>query len=165
MSPTTENNAMVIDPWPNQPCLCPSSRFKKGERAGCVHVRFARQIRPCGECWVFAVVGKSGYGKFNVGGICRRAHRWAYENIVGPIPRNLEMDHLCRNRACVNPAHLEPVTRHENIMRGVGPSLNRARAAANTHCALGHERRGANRQCLVCRSEKRRRRIAAMEGV
>lgn len=59
------------------------------------------------------------------------AHRFVYETLVGPIPDGLVLDHLCRNRACVNPAHLEPVSGGENVRRG-GNSLK-------THCHLGHE--------------------------
>lgn len=79
-------------------------------------------------CWQWTgPVDQNGYGKFgrNV------AHRRAYEELVGPVPEGLELDHLCHNRGCINPAHLEPVTRAENIRRA-GP-------ATKTHCVRGHE--------------------------
>lgn len=64
------------------------------------------------------------------------AHRMAYEELVGPIADGLQIDHLCRVRCCVNPAHLEPVTQAENIRRGVSPTAANRR---KTHCKHGHE--------------------------
>ncbi len=96
-----------------------------------------------------------------------RAHRFAYELLVGPIPDGLVIDHLCRVRHCVNPAHMEPVTRWENTLRGGSFS---AVAARQTHCVNGHpfdeenthvDRRGF-RRCRACNRERLRRR--AMES-
>lgn len=72
-------------------------------------------------CWVWQHrIDRTGYGRTRKGsgGTNRLAHRVAYENLVGPIPSGLELDHLCRVRACINPKHLEPVTRQENVLRG-----------------------------------------------
>ena len=82
------------------------------------------------------------------------AHRAAYEVRIGPIPDGMVIDHLCRNRACINPAHMEPVTNRENVLRGTGPSAQHAR---KTHCNYGHayddqntmHRRG-RRHCRKC---------------
>lgn len=70
-------------------------------------------------CWLWlGSLTDKGYGRFYMGGKRYLAHRYSYEHFVGPIPEGLEPDHLCRVPACVNPAHLEPVTRSENTRRG-----------------------------------------------
>ncbi len=98
----------------------------------------------------------AGYGRFaDETRVGRAAHRWGYERLVGPIPEGLDLDHLCRNRPCVNPEHLEPVTRQENLLRGNTLS---ARNAAKTRCPNGHPYSGENlyvspsggRRCRTC---------------
>lgn len=124
------------------------------------------QIEP-GGCWQWTGgLNGVGYGQFYRGKRSREdtgktyAHRWAYEQLVGPIPEGLHLDHLCRNPACVNPAHLEPVTARENLLRGVGPS---AAHAKKTHCPDGHPYAGSNlyihptKGYRVCRACGRRR--------
>lgn len=69
-------------------------------------------------CWPWLAARANGYGKFYVDGRMVRAHRFAYELLVGPIPEGLVLDHLCAVTFCVNPAHLEPVTQRENARRG-----------------------------------------------
>lgn len=97
------------------------------------------RVDKSGECWVWTGhrVGRSDqhYGSIKVNGRQRRVHRVAYELLVGPIPDGMELDHLCRNHRCVNPAHLQPVSRRENIMRGVGVGAVHAK---KTHCPAGH---------------------------
>lgn len=77
----------------------------------------------------------NGYGEMGIGRKVFLAHRVAYELFVGPIPDGMTLDHKCRERACVNPDHLEPVTNRENILRGISPSAQNAHA---THCTQGH---------------------------
>lgn len=82
--------------------------------------RFWNKVQPLANgCWEWvAARTRDGYGRYWVNPSHVLAHRWAYEKLTGPIPTGLESDHLCRNRACVNPAHIEPVTRRENLLRG-----------------------------------------------
>ncbi|MFJ8213256.1 HNH endonuclease signature motif containing protein [Streptomyces sp. NPDC096033] len=97
---------------------------------------FWRQVEPTGFCWNWT--GRrthNGYGDFREGGVRTRAHRYAYEMLVGPIPEGLVLDHLCRNRLCVNPDHLEPVTIGENVLRGMGPT---SIAFRRGECVKGH---------------------------
>lgn len=71
-----------------------------------------------GECWEWQGTRRGGYGRVKILGRLQEAHRASYEYHIGPIPAGLVIDHLCRNRACINPKHLEPVTGLENIRRG-----------------------------------------------
>lgn len=118
-----------------------------------VAARFWSKVDATGDCWLWkGHVGGQGYGYFNVArGIVMRAHRLAYELEHGAIPRGLVVDHLCRNRLCVNPAHLEPVTNRENVLRGSQPQMVAART--NT-CKRGHSLADArvNKKGRTCRT-------------
>lgn len=117
------------------------------------------------ECWIYAGQFNSyGYGVVNIGFDKFMAHRAVYETEVGEIPEGLDLDHLCRVRACVNPEHLEPVTRRENLLRG---ETIAAKHAAKTHCAQGHELSGPNLRTTpnrpntrICRTCDNKRRLA-----
>ena len=106
--------------------------------------RFLKMLPPRptdGSCWEWTGAKWKGYGQFGTQitpGKWRnvKAHRFAYEMFVGPIPEGLQLDHLCRNPGCVNPDHLEPVTNRENGLRGTSPAAVHAKA---THCVNGHE--------------------------
>ncbi|MDQ3573658.1 MAG: HNH endonuclease [Actinomycetota bacterium] len=107
--------------------------------------RFFAKVEKTPTCWLWtASLDGCGYGLFRPSSKRTvRAHRWAYEHIVGAIPDGLELDHLCRVRNCVNPAHLEPVTFRENQRR-----------AWKSHCLRGHEFTDENthwvRVCKAC---------------
>ena len=108
------------------------------------------------DCWLWiGTITANGYGQVKHNGRDIGAHRAAYQILVGPIPDGLTIDHLCRNRRCVNPTHLEPVTTKENLRRGLSPTAINAR---KTHCIHGHEftkdntyhRKGIGRRCRTC---------------
>lgn len=118
--------------------------------------RFWSKVDKSGDCWVWTSAHfPNGYGTFGIGGRSFLVHRLSYTWSVGPIPDGLIIDHLCRNRACVRPSHLEPVTYSENLRRGVGCG---AYNAAKTHCKMGHPFNETNtrtsadggRRCRIC---------------
>ena len=136
---------------------------------------YKRQIRPARErilsrvfvqssgCWLWlGVIEANGYGALGVRGRKVYAHRLAFEVFRGEIPAGMDTDHLCRNRACCNPEHLEPVTRRENVMRGDGPRLLAKVNGDKTSCKNGHEFTEANthirphggRSCRACNRAK-----------
>jgi HNH endonuclease len=136
--------------------------------------RFWAKVNKTDGCWEWtAHIMPNGYGHLQMRRPDGRwghqyAHRLAYELLVGPIPEGLTIDHLCRNRRCVRPDHLEAVTLAENVRRGIDPP----RA---THCRRGHpftpdntrtDKRG-RRTCITCKrasskADYRRKRTAIL---
>jgi len=117
-------------------------------------------------CWIYhGCVSPNGYAYARFEGKPVSVHRLLYTRFVGQIPLDLQIDHLCRVKCCVNPAHLEAVTSQENTLRGIGPS---AMNAKKTHCPRGHElignnvylRLGRMRNCVLCRNLQNKMRRA-----
>lgn len=129
--------------------------------------RFWGNVDTSGECWSWtAGQSSNGYGIYcmptRLGGRGVRAHRVSYEMHVGPIPDGLVIDHLCRNRTCVNPDHIEPVTQAENIRRGVAYLVSQRGGV----CGNGHPITPENTYfrpdrvsgvCRPCKAEQWRR--------
>ncbi len=123
--------------------------------------RFESKIvkEPDDGCWAWTgQIMKTGYGRVRMKDSVNScglelAHRAVYELLKGPIPEGLQLDHLCRNRGCVNPNHLEPVDHRTNVLRGIGPT---AINAAKIYCIHGHllEQGRFQRFCRTCRTLK-----------
>ena len=116
-----------------------------------------------GPCWLWTGgKGGGGYGHFKLDRKMKYSHQYTYESLVAPIPEGLQLDHLCRNRSCVNPGHLEIVSNAENIRRGEAGQHQRIK----THCPKGHpydlfntyfSPSRINRQCRTCCREGQRK--------
>lgn len=128
--------------------------------------RLDEKLDRSGACWIFTgAIATSGYGRIGLGKATLQAHRAAYELFVGPIPDGKHIDHLCRNRLCCNPEHLEPVSQAENNRRA-----GAFRRSQQTRCSRGHELTQENsmlttrgtRQCRECHNMRNRARRRGM---
>ena len=145
-------------------------------------IRFLEKIDDTkNSCWIWtSTKSKKGYGYFTLNRKLIRAHRLSYELFKGDIPKGLQLDHLCRNRGCVNPEHLEPVTQSVNSKRGLTGLINNPQTN-KTHCKNGHKfdeenlteytRKFGHRRCKICNREYQKvyqrnlRKSQKMEGV
>jgi hypothetical protein len=151
--------------------MAASSGANRVNRVGTESERFWRKVKIAENgCWEWIGTvdsiredGNGGYGRFRLAGgrkaKLERAHRWSFIKYVGPIPDGFDLDHLCRNRKCVNPLHLEPKTRRDNALCGNGISAINIK---KTKCPQGHPLSGDNiktiklpsgaagRRCKLC---------------
>ena len=123
-------------------------------------VRFFSKVKQTDNCWIWTgATSSKGYGTITVNNKTHSTHRLSYELFKRLIPTGLTIDHLCRNKLCVNPDHLEAVTNKVNILRGIGLTAINSR---KTHCPRGHQFTGkrdnlGSRICLICNRTKSKR--------
>lgn len=124
--------------------------------------RLMAKVDRTGECWEWTGYrNPQGYGRLHIGADGPfLAHRVSYTVHVGPIPDGLDLDHLCRNPSCANPAHLEPVTRRENSLRGTSPSVVLHR---DGKCKRGHDLEPGV-ECRPCGAMRAMRRLKQKEA-
>lgn len=140
--------------------MAATTYFKRGAPLTERLLHYTEQLAECG-CWVWMGPASDGYGRIKIQGRNIPTHRASYEAFVGPIPKGLELDHLCRVTYCINPKHLEPVTHAENVQRGkAGQYLS-----SRTHCDYGHLfspenttiRPSGARACRACKKIRKQR--------
>ena len=124
--------------------------------------RFWRRVVHEESCWVWQTPTEEGYGRFQWRWIRKRSHVWTWESANGPTPHGMVLDHICRNRSCVNPEHLRAVTPRENTMADGSLAIAKTHAA-KTHCPHGHPYSPENtridkgkRRCRTCLNAARR---------
>ena len=148
----------------------PTSKQESGvrRRGPCLPLeqRLERLTDRSGECWLWVARTSDGYGLLTLNGKQRLAHRVSYEFYNGPIPDGLQIDHLCRVRNCINPAHLEPVTAKENRRRTEPFRAPQPSRPPQAECIAGHPLSGDNlgvtgdrRYCRECQRRRNRESI------
>lgn len=135
-------------------------------------LRFVKKISAqYSGCWEWtASCNQKGYGNFYYCRCVGKAHRFAWEQAHGPVPDGMVLDHICKNRKCVNPKHLRTVTNRDNVLHNSESVI--ARNAKKTHCKHGHEfttentivRSSGGRDCLICKRERDKKRWNAKFG-
>lgn len=129
---------------------------------------FWEHVDKSGECWIWTGSKHSaGYGSTSVNAKRVYAHRYAYEVLVGPIPEGLVIDHLCRNRLCVRPDHLEPVTLAENTRRGATPFGPLHATCKRGHDVLNEENiyvAQGGKHCRQCARDRDNQRVRPNRG-
>lgn len=147
-------------------CVCGARKMERSAKCLACYKRwperFWRRVEKTETCWLWTGRLAEGYGITSYQGRNQRAHRVSWIMANGPIPEGLTIDHLCRVRNCVNPAHMEPVPNTENVRRGNGLFVSNAR---KTHCKHGHEFSSENtrhapngsRVCIRCSKDNSRR--------
>lgn len=137
--------------------------------------RFVAKVQETPTCWLWiGATSPAGYGRLNINRVSEYAHRLSYMWLIGSIPDDRVLDHLCRTPACVNPFHLEAVPERENILRGESPPAMHSR---KTHCVRGHQFTPENtyirqdnggRMCRTCRrlrnKERKRRAWSVLDS-
>lgn len=137
-------------------------------KAEATALRFFSRVKKTESCWVWVGPTSDGYGRFSLSKKLKvGAHRYSYELHKGPIQQGMVIDHLCRNRACVNPEHLSEKTNRENLLAPGSQSVN-AINARKTECPKGHPYttentawRAGKRHCRACERERWHRRKCA----
>jgi len=128
-----------------------------------LEVRFWRKVEKTETCWNWcgSTNKVTGYGQIQINGRPELVHAVSYKLAGKIIPEGLELDHICRNRVCVNPKHLQPVTHRDNVLRGINICATKAKV---THCPQGHpydlfntyHRPDGGRDCKICQQERTR---------
>lgn len=116
--------------------------------------RFFDKFDVTPSCWNWtAALYKNGYGQFYYEGRTNYAHRFSYSFYNGEIPEGLVIDHLCRNKKCVNPWHLEAVTNQENVRRAFADQCHNGHNMTNRDNYILDNKGGGRlaRRCLICR--------------
>lgn len=115
--------------------------------------RFWTKVDKSGSCWVWTSYKHQGYGRWWNGKKADGAHRYSWIEKYGEIPKEKVIDHLCRNRACVNPEHMHLVSRGENVMLGIGIASSNKK---KTKCPMGHPydiiKKSGDRACRTCKN-------------
>lgn len=137
--------------------VVPETSISEHQTLNPLYLRFFEKVEKGDKCWIWkGAVDAHGYGSFVIEGLTKKSHRVSYEMSKGEIPEGLVIDHICKNKLCVNPEHLRAISRVENVMIGDGPTAKNAR---KTHCNRNHPLSGSNlytykgkRYCKACRS-------------